>query len=174
MGERRVTFVCTARNSANIRIIARHRLIGPENKYRVSVVIGIMVYPVRVRMPRVYCVHGKYVRENLRGLYPVLRKFLFLETATKRRRGGLRGRTMTKMKQTNLSRNFVDIIRFARGPPESARSTPISHPIFVRRTNAVSRANHKAGYTPDSFTISGIVLRAIIDFIEHYSSFNSG
>lgn len=46
--------VCTARNSASIRIIARDRLIGPE--MRVSVVIGSV--SVRVRMPRVYYVHG--------------------------------------------------------------------------------------------------------------------
>lgn len=49
VGKRRVTFVCTARNSASIRIIARRRLIGPE--IRVSVVIGSV--SVCVKMPRV-------------------------------------------------------------------------------------------------------------------------
>lgn len=60
------TFVCMARNSAIIRIIVRHRLIGPGNT---SVCCNReCVYPFVCKNAACLLRTRKYVRENLRGL----------------------------------------------------------------------------------------------------------
>lgn len=106
------------------------------------------------------------MRENLRGLYPNAE--VPVPRDSDKRRGGLRGKMMTKMtKQTY--RDFVDIIRFARGPPD----LPEKHADFpfpyarIQSLASEPRLDIHLTVLP-----SRIVLRAMTDFIKH-SSFNS-
>lgn len=80
-----------------------------------------------------------------------LRKFLFLETATREEEENCEGKNDDENdKQTY--RDFVDIIRFARGPPDLPEAhADIFFPSSYARIQ--SRERIKAGYTPDSFTI---------------------
>lgn len=63
-------------------------------------------------------------------------------------------------------RDFVDIIRFARGPSDLHERQLI---LSIVRTNRMSRANHiKARYTLDSFIFENRAKKIMIDFIKRF------
>lgn len=92
-----------------------------------------------------------------------LRKFLFLETATREEEENCEEKNDDENdKQTY--RDFVDIIRFARGPPDlpEAHADIFFPSSYARIQSRESRLDIHLTVLP-----SRIVLRAIIDFIEH-------